>query len=68
MDKQLMKKRINEVIKTDATVVELQDFMATHVPFKKLKYYTSGIDSINGKELKEEEFFYEFIDNTTFLI
>ena len=43
MDKQLMKKRINEVIKTDATVVELQDFMATHVPFKKLKYYTSGI-------------------------
>ena len=64
MDKQLMKKRINEVIKTDATVVELQDFMATHVPFKKLKYYTSGIDSINGKELKEEEFFYEFIDNT----
>ena len=64
MNKQLMKKRINEVIKTDATVVELQDFMATHLPFKKLKYYTSGIDSIKGKELEEEKFFYEFIDNT----
>lgn len=63
MDKHLMKKRINEVIKTDATVVELQDFMATHMPFKKLKYYKSGIEAIKGKELNEEDFFYEFIDN-----
>lgn len=59
-----MKKRINEVIKTDATVVELQDFMATHLPFKKLKYYTSGVEAIKGKELNEEDFFYEFIENT----
>lgn len=64
MDKQLMKQRINEVIKTDATVVELQDFMATHVPFKRLKYYTSGIEAIKGKELSEEQFFYEFIEDT----
>ncbi|EPB8165281.1 hypothetical protein ACSXDQ_03025 [Clostridium perfringens] len=64
MDKQLMRKRINEVIKTDATVVELQDFMATHMPFKKLKYYIGGIDAIKGKELTEEEFFYEFIEDT----
>lgn len=64
MDKHLMKKRINEVIKTDATVVEMQDFMATHVPFKKLNYYTSGIDAIKGKELSEEEFFDEFIETT----
>lgn len=64
MNKEVMRKRINEVIKTDATVVELQDFMATHVPFKRLKYYNSGIETINGKELGEEEFFYEFIENT----
>lgn len=64
MDKQLIKRRINEVIKTDATVVELQDFMATHLPFKKLKYYTSGIEAVKGKELNEEDFFYEFIEHT----
>lgn len=56
--------RIEEVIRVDAIITSPEDFLATHMPFKNLKYYNSGQPVDFTKQYKENEFFKEFmIDN-----
>ena len=56
MNVNLIKSRINEVIHTAALENTNYDFMATHVPFKKLKYQTKGILNPLEDLLSENDF------------
>ena len=63
MDKEFLEKRVSEVIKVNANTADRADFLATHVPFEKLKYVTSGIEEQDHIHLSEEKFFQEKIIN-----
>jgi hypothetical protein len=59
-----IKQRIPEVIRTDATNVSRSIFLATHTPFKSLRYVSSGITQQNMKTVDEETFFQQhLLDN-----
>lgn len=51
-----LKKRIPEVVRTDATYVDRSIFLATHTPFKSLGYVSSGVTDSNKKTIDEEAF------------
>lgn len=57
MDKLQLEKRISQVIKTDATIANRWDFLATHVPFKKLGFVDSGLNERKVEYIHEEDFF-----------
>lgn len=71
MDKSILK-RLDEVIITDATLVSKVEFLATHLPFKKLKYTNSGENYHIISQYNEKDFFNKFIsdnkDKHTFLV
>lgn len=50
-------KRISDVICIDATVAEKYDFLATHLPFKNLKFASSDVLTQATVTISEEEFF-----------
>ena len=62
--KSKLKERVPFVIKTDATKIDTEEFLATHVPFKSLKYFKSGIESIKGETMHEEALYDDVIDIT----
>jgi hypothetical protein len=49
--------RLDEVIVNDATYTSPAEFLATHMPFKNLKYTSSGIGDDIEKSIPEEQFF-----------
>jgi hypothetical protein len=49
--------RLDEVIVNDATYTSPAEFLATHMPFKNLKYTSSGIGDDIEKSIPEEIFF-----------
>ena len=51
------------VIKTDGTAVDLEYFMATHVPFNKLEFINSGDVDAPHEFLSEEQIYQEYIVN-----
>lgn len=51
--------RLGEVIDIDAKQVKEWDFLATHLPFKNLRYSNSGLEFSNPLAMDEEEFFEE---------
>lgn len=53
--------RINEVSSRTALATSDYDFLATHMPFKKLSYSMGGDSQSNKKQLSEEEFLEEEI-------
>ncbi len=57
MNKSEINRRIEEVIRTDATVADEADFMLTHMPFKKLADYRQGFyaGKINNL-IKDEDY------------
>jgi hypothetical protein len=61
MDTQFLLKRLSEVVRTDATVANIPDFLATHFPFRSLKYTNSGQETESLQKLHEETFFRERI-------
>lgn len=48
--------RISEVIRTDATYIAKDNFLATHTPFTKLEFVKSGIIDNRRKHMSEEDF------------
>lgn len=72
MDKTMIQKRLSQVIETDATMNEKYDFLATHVPFKNLKFANSGLMEMNSHVIDEESFFQEKVldeyDNHHFIV
>ena len=54
-------KRIAKVIATNAISVDKNGFLATHTPFKNLKYTVSGREVNNPKILSEEDIFSKYI-------
>lgn len=42
MQPQVIMRRLDQVIRTDATIVSRADFLATHTPFRQLKYQRGG--------------------------
>lgn len=63
MDKKIIRQRIEEVINTNAIITDKTDFLATHVPFKELKFCKSGISNDISNKYSEEELFNDFIVN-----
>lgn len=65
-------KRISKVIATNAMSVDKSEFLATHTPFKNLKYTISGREVNNPKIVNEEDIFRKYIldeqDNHNFII
>ena len=61
MNRSYLKKRYEEVIKTNALVTNIDDFLVTHVPFKQLKYCESGITNDSITNYTEEEIFNKFV-------
>lgn len=61
MNKSYLRKRYEEVIKTNALVANIDDFLVTHVPFKQLKYCESGIVDNGITNYTEEEIFNKFV-------
>ena len=61
MNNMQIKKRISEVIATNAISVDRNEFLATHTPFKNLKYTISGREVSSPKVLDEEHVFLEYI-------
>ena len=61
MNKSYLRKRYEEVIKTNALVANIDDFLVTHVPFKQLKYCESGIIDNGITNYTEEEIFNKFV-------
>jgi len=58
------KGRVSEVIRTDATVVNKTDFLATHTPFRKIHYGYGAVREIEDQNIRqadEETFFTEEI-------
>ncbi|MED4057768.1 hypothetical protein P4654_27130 [Niallia taxi] len=53
--------RLDEVIVNDATYTSPAEFLATHIPFKNLKYTSSGIGDGIEKSISEEVFFTEYL-------
>lgn len=53
--------RLGQVIRTDATVPDMVDFLATHTPFRSLSYLPGGSNESNEKKVSEESFFQENI-------
>ena len=51
------------VIKTDGTAVDMEYFMATHVPFRKLEFLDYGDTEANATYLSEEQIYEEYIVN-----
>lgn len=49
-------KRLADVIRTNATVPTQADFLATHTPFKNLRYVMSGLTSRSARQIDEETF------------
>ncbi|PEF41598.1 hypothetical protein CON84_00510 [Bacillus sp. AFS094228] len=56
-----IKQRIPQVIRTDATNVSRNIFLATHTPFRSLRYVPSGITQQNMKTIDEETFFQQHL-------
>lgn len=65
-------KRIAKVIATNAISVDKNGFLATHTPFKNLKYTVSGREVNNPKIVSEEEIFIKYIleqqENHNFIV
>ena len=56
----ISKERVSEVIRTDATVVNKTDFLATHTPFRNIHYGSSATREIDEQDIRkanEEDFF-----------
>ena len=60
MNNKIMK-RIAKVIATNAISVDKSEFLATHTPFKNLKYTISGREVNNPKLVSEEDIFRQYI-------
>lgn len=56
-----IKRRIAQVITTNAISVNRNEFLATHTPFKNLKYTISGREVSNPKVISEDDIFAEYI-------
>ena len=56
-----IKRRIAQVITTNAISVNRNEFLATHTPFKNLKYTISGREVSNPKIISEDDIFVEYI-------
>lgn len=56
-----IKRRIAQVITTNAISVNRNEFLATHTPFNNLKYTTSGREVNNPKIISEDDIFKEYI-------
>ena len=69
MKNEEIKRRIDDVMKTDATVANEADFMLTHMPFKRLANYKRSEERISGHNLlKEDDYSKEnrFDENSVF--
>lgn len=51
-----MIKNTTQIISNEATDSSKSSFLATHVPFKHIKYADSGVKNIETKEITEKEF------------
>lgn len=63
MNKKFIRKRLAEVVRTDAKIASKHDFLATHVPFENLEYIASGRMEHDSFNIDEERFFKEKIIN-----
>ena len=66
MNIEIAKKRINEVIKTDVVTSSKADFMATHVPLRKIKVINDGWNGIQSNRfthMSENEIFVNYVRN-----
>jgi hypothetical protein len=57
LNKSKVLRRLSKVIHTDAKQVEMWDFLATHSPFKNLKYTNDGNEIVAPQIISEEKFF-----------
>jgi hypothetical protein len=57
MSNDFISKRISDVVCIDATVAERYDFLATHLPFKNLRFATSGVLTQQTVLIGEEQLF-----------
>ena len=61
MNKNEIKKRLSEVVRTDAKIASRSDFLATHVPFDNLEFVSSGRTEHTSFTIDEESFLKERI-------
>jgi len=61
VNNQMLLRRLEEVIVTDATDTSPAEFLATHIPFKNLYYTSSGIGENIEKEITEDIFLKEYM-------
>ena len=55
----IIKERVSEVIRTDATVVNKADFLATHTPFRNIQFGYSATRELDEQDIRkanEEDF------------
>jgi len=64
MDWGLIKQRLGEVVKNTALDSSDADFLVTHMPFKSLKFISSGLKESGSDELSEDDFFRKYLLDT----
>lgn len=64
MHLKIAKTRMNEVIRTDTVASSEADFLATHVPFKKVLILKGGALEKGGSSSNEEEIYNNYIINS----
>jgi len=63
MNKEEKLKRLAEVIKIDATIPAKADFLASHTPFRKIKFTKSGRSAENSEYIDEEQLFQNLFES-----
>lgn len=61
MNKDKILKRVSEVLKPDAVTNDKIDFLATHTPFKKIKFKSSGSITEVTDSITEEDIYNRFL-------
>lgn len=64
MDYNLINKRLSEVASIEALETTKADFLATHLPFKNLKFESKGLRLMDSDQLSEEDYFRQYIMET----
>ncbi len=64
MDYNLINKRLTEVVSIQALETTKADFLATHLPFKNLKFESKGLKIMDSDQLSEEDYFRQYIMET----
>lgn len=60
LDVMALRKRLSEVIRTDAMIISDEDFLITHVPFKNLELIHGTQDFNRRESITEKQFYYDY--------